>query len=360
MKYLLALDSFKGSLSSRLAGEAACLGILDIVPDADVKVLAVSDGGDGMLDAYVSALDGQLVTVATRDAMMRPVTASYGVVGTTAVIEVARSIGLSMLTPEERNPLVATSYGVGLMVADAVRRGYKRFVVGLGGTATSDAGIGMLRALMDVLGRSCGAKTFDDLRLHLLKGCEFLLASDVQNPLLGASGAAHVFAPQKGATPPMVEQIERRLKKFAETAAAHMGYDRSEQPGAGAAGGLGYAFMQFLDARVVSGADLLLDRIHFDTLVSSCDVVVTGEGHSDRQTLMGKLPMIVLQRCQAAGKPVVLLSGGVSDAPMLHRAGFSEVLSAADERKSLSENMRVEVAKENICRTIKGSRLVCQ
>ncbi len=358
MRYLLALDSYKGSLSSRLAGEAACRGILDIVPDADVHMLAVSDGGDGMLDAYVSALGGKLVKVATRDAMMRPITASYGVVDDTVVIEVAQSVGLSMLTPEERNPLVATSYGVGLMVADAVRKGYKRFVVGLGGTATSDAGIGMLRALMDVLGQSCGAKTFDDLRLHVLKGCEFLLASDVKNPLLGASGAAQVFAPQKGATPSMVDQIERRLKKFAEMAAAHAGYDCSDKPGAGAAGGLGYAFMQFLDAHVVSGADLLLDRIHFDTLVASSDVVITGEGHSDRQTLMGKLPAVVLQRCQAAGKPVVLLSGGISNEDVLLEAGFSEVLSTADEHKSLAENMQADVAKENIRRAIKNSRFV--
>lgn len=354
MRFLVAIDSYKGCLTSSEVGEAACRGILSAHSDAMVKVVPVSDGGDGMLDAFITALNGSIIPVESRDAMMRRISAKYGGVDDTAIIEVAQAIGLSMIKPEERNALLATSYGVGLMLADAIIRGYKHFIIGLGGTATSDAGIGMLRALIDKLGKLRKVSTFDDIRKRYFSGTTFLLASDVQNPLLGKEGAAHVFAPQKGASPNQVEQIEQRLKKFAEVSSRHAGYDCSNNPGAGAAGGLGYAFMQFLSATNVSGADYLLDRLHFDRMISECDCIITGEGHSDSQTLMGKLPFVILQRAKKKNKPVILISGGISDEPQLHAAGFSSIMSISDNNHDLAYNMRPEIAKENMVRMIKN------
>ena len=354
MKFLVAIDSYKGSLTSGEAGEAACRGILSAYPDALVKVVPVSDGGDGMLDAFVTALNGSIIPVETRDAMMRRISAKYGAVDDIAIVEVAQSIGLSIIRPEERNALLATSYGVGLMLADAVIRGYKHFIIGLGGTATSDAGIGMLRALIDKLGKFGTISTFDDIRKKYFSGTTFLLASDVQNPLLGKEGAAHVFAPQKGASSNQVEQIEQRVKKFAEMSSLHAGYDCSNTPGAGAAGGLGYAFMQFFNATTVSGADFLLDRLRFDQMISECDYIVTGEGHSDSQTLMGKLPFVILQRAKKMNKPVLLVSGGISDEPQLCAAGFSSIVSISDNNHDLAYNMRPEIAKNNMARMIKS------
>lgn len=353
MKFLVAIDSYKGCLTSLEAGEAACHGILSAYPQAEVKVIPVSDGGDGMLNAFVSALDGSIISVETRDAMMRHVTAKYGVVNDTVILEVAQAIGLSMIKPEDRNAVHATSYGVGLMLADAICKGYKHFIIGLGGTATSDAGIGMLRALIDKLGKPGKVSTFDDIRKQYFTDTTFLLASDVQNPLLGKNGAAYVFAPQKGATVEQVEQIERRLKKFAEMSSLHAGYDCSSKPGAGAAGGLGYAFMQFLGASTVSGADYLLDRLNFDKMLSQCDCIVTGEGHSDIQTLMGKLPFVILQRAKKFGKPVILVSGGISDVPQLYEAGFTSIISVSDNNHDLAYNMRPEIAKENLSQALR-------
>ena len=357
MKFLIAIDSFKGSLTSAEAGESVCRGLLRVHPDAEVHAVPVSDGGDGMLSAFVSALGGELVKVPTRDAMMRRVDAEYGVAGDTAIVEVAQSVGLSLIAAECRNPMVATSYGVGLMIADAVGRGIRRFIVGLGGSATTDGGMGMLRALIDRLGRPGCHDTFDQVRESHFADCKFLLASDVRNPLLGPDGAARVFGPQKGATPQMVEQLEQRLRKFSEMSARHSGRDCSGMPGAGAAGGLGYAFMQFLDGRVVSGADWLLDRLRFEELLSWADVVITGEGHSDRQTLMGQLPAVVLRRSKAAGKPVVLLSGGVSDTAELLDAGFRRVIAVADPKATLEENMKKEKAESNV---EKGAGRICR
>lgn len=352
MNFLVAIDSYKGSLTSEEAGCAARSGLLAICPQAQVNVLPVSDGGDGMLEAAVQAFDGEMIAVASRDPMMRRITAHYVMAGDLAVIEVAKTLGLMLLQSDELNPLVATSYGLGLMIADALRHGAKRFLIGLGGTATCDGGIGMLRALIDELGKGVRVDSFDDIRERFFKNVTIRLASDVSNPLLGERGAARVFAPQKGANPQQVETIEHRLSDFAHKSALHSGYDFSMIEGAGAAGGLGYAFMQFLGAKCVSGADYLLDSIHFDNLVESADVVITGEGRSDQQTLMGKLPFVVLQRCLRFGKPVVLVSGGVKDQEELHKAGFDNIIATADLHRPLIDNMQKSVAQENIVKAI--------
>lgn len=267
----------------------------------------------------------------------------------TAVIETAQACGLTYLSAEERNPLVATTYGVGELVAHAVRHGCRRFLIGLGGSGTSDAGKGMLQGLTESL---APGGTIEDVLNGPLSDCHFILASDVRNPLYGPEGAAQVFAPQKGATPAMMEKLDRRARQFAKESARRMGRDASFQPGAGSAGGLGYAFLQYLQATTQSGADLLLNLCEFDTLLTHTDLVITGEGHADRQTLMGKLPERVMRRAQAQHIPVWLVAGKASDAKSLLNAGFSRVDSLTPDGMPLEEAVRPEVARENIHRWV--------
>lgn len=222
-----------------------------------------------------------------------------------------------------------------------------QFVIGLGGTATSDAGIGMIKALVDIFARG---KNFDEALKTELGECRFTLACDVDNPLCGENGAAHVYGPQKGATPEMVAQLDRRAQLFAEKSALHFGFDRSAEPGAGAAGGLGYAFMQYLGAEMKSGADLLLDIIGFDEKIKGADLIITGEGGADRQTLMGKLPQRILMRGQQTGVPVGLVAGSVSDMELLLKAGFAFVESITPDGMPLKEAVKKEVASRNLRR----------
>lgn len=345
MKVVAAIDSFKGCLTSKEANQAAAEGIRRVVPDAEIVQVPVSDGGEGFMEAFHSAIGGELVEVTVRGPLMRPVIAKYLLKGTMAVIEIAQASGLTLLTKEERNPMVATSYGTGQLVADAIRKGAEQIIVGLGGSATSDAGIGMLRALIDTFARH---GEWDDI--NELKDIRFTIASDVKNPLCGENGAAHVFAPQKGATPEMVRLLDERARKFAQVSAKHFGYDRSEMEGAGAAGGLGYAFLQYLNAECKPGIQLLLETIKFDEIVRNADLVITGEGSADRQTLMGKLPMGILQ--QSNHVPVCLIAGKISDREQLLQAGFAHVECINPTGISLEEAMRKEVATQNISNTV--------
>lgn len=341
MKIIIAIDSFKGCLTSQEANRAAAEGVRMAHPDAEVVEVPVSDGGEGYMEAFHAAIGGRLEEVAVRDPLMRPVTAKYLLRGEMAVIEMAQASGLTLLTNEERNPMVATSYGTGQLVADAVRKGAKHIIVGLGGSATSDCGIGMLRALIDTFAKN---KSWDDI--EALNDIQFTIASDVKNPLYGENGAAHVFAPQKGATPKMVVALDERARKFAEVSAKHFGYDRSQMAGAGAAGGLGYAFLQYLNAKSMPGIQLLLDTIHFKDLVADADLIITGEGSADRQTLMGKLPMGILE--QSGHVPVYLIAGRISDRDELLNAGFARVECINPPGLPLEEAMRKEVAQQNI------------
>lgn len=341
MKVVFAIDSFKGCLTSAEANRAAAEGILSACPEAEIVQVPVSDGGEGFLEAFHAAIGGEMTEVVVRDPLMRPVTAKYLLQGETAVIEIAQAGGLTLLTNEERNPMVATSYGTGQLVADAVKSGASHVIVGLGGSATSDAGIGMLHALIDAFARG---GQWDDIQE--LKRVRFTIASDVKNPLYGEHGAAHVFAPQKGATPEMVARLDERARKFAEVSATHFGYDRSQMPGAGAAGGLGYAFLEYLGAACESGIQLLLNTINFREMVKDADLIITGEGAADRQTLMGKLPMGILG--QASGVPVALIAGRIDDKDQLLSAGFRHVESINPPDLPLAEAMRREVAVCNI------------
>lgn len=334
MKVIVAIDSFKGCMTSAEANRAAAEVFAG---NAEVVQVPVSDGGEGFMDAFYAAMGGEIQEVIVRDPLMRPVNARYLLRDDEAVIEIAQASGLTLLTPEERNPMVATSYGTGQLVADAVRRGAKHLIVGLGGSATSDAGMGMLEAIRD-----------SKCNVHHVR---FTIASDVKNPLCGEHGAAHVFGPQKGATPDMVKQLDERARKFAEESAQNFGYDRSEQEGAGAAGGLGYAFLQYMNAECRPGIELLLDAIHYSEIVKDASLVITGEGSADRQTLMGKLPMGILK--QSGSVPVCLIAGKISDREQLLQAGFAYVECINPPGIPLEEAMRKEVAIQHIKDTVK-------
>ena len=347
MKIIVAIDSFKGCLTSAEANQAAAEGILAKMPEAEVVQVPVSDGGEGFMEAFQAAMGGEIVDANVKDPLMRTIVAQYLRQGDTAVIEIAKASGLTLLKPEERNPIVATTYGTGQLVVDAVRRGCKHIIVGLGGSATSDCGIGMLRAIIDAFAKH---GSWDDVR-ELDNVC-FTIATDVTNPLCGENGAAHVFAPQKGAAPEIVDALDARAKRFAETSAKHMGRDCQNKPGAGAAGGLGYAFLQYMNADCRSGIDLLLDTIHFDDLLQDADLVITGEGSADRQTLMGKLPFGILQRAQKHHVPVMLIAGRIADEQQLLDAGFSRVVCINPPGLPLDIALQPATAKENIRNTV--------
>ena len=338
-KIIVAIDSFKGCLTSAEANQSASEGILAWMPEVQITQVPVSDGGEGWLEAFKAAMGGEIVEVYVKDPLMRTIVAQYLVQGDTAVIEIAKASGLTLLSLEERNPMVATSYGTGQLVVDTVRRGCKHIIVGLGGSATSDCGIGMLEAI-------------HNSQYIINNDVHFTIATDVTNPLCGENGAAHVFAPQKGATPEMVLALDARAKRFAEASVRRLGRDCQNMPGAGAAGGLGYAFLQYMNAECRSGIDLLLDTIHFDDLLQDADLVITGEGSADRQTLMGKLPFGILQRAQKHDVPVMLMAGRIADEQLLLDAGFSHVACINPLDLPLEIALQPTTAKENIKTTV--------
>ena len=333
-------------MTSVEANRAAAEGIRCACPDAEIVQVPVSDGGEGFLEAFHVAIGGELIAVTVNDPLMREVMARYLLKDEMAVIEMAQASGLTLLNKEERDPMVATSYGTGQLVVDAVRKGARHVIVGLGGSATSDAGMGMLRAIVDAFAKHERWEDFEELR-----DVRFTIATDVKNPLCGENGAAYVFAPQKGATTEMVIQLDERTKRFAEVSARHFGFDHSQDEGAGAAGGLGYAFLQYLGASCKSGIQLLLETIHFEELVHDANLVITGEGSADRQTLMGKLPVGILE--QSGRIPVCLIAGRISDREQLLQAGFAKVECINPPGISLEEAMRKKTAELNICNTVR-------
>ena len=347
MNIVIAIDSMKGCLTSTQASHAVMSGIRQARPDAQVTAIPVSDGGEGMLEAFGAALQCSAITATVHDPLMRPVTAQYGITpdGLTAVIETAQVCGLTLLAPAERDPLVATSRGAGELIADAMRHGCTRLIVGLGGSATVDGGCGMLEAL--------GIDIIDDrveTTHSLLNGrqIEVIVAGDVSNPLCGTTGAARVFGPQKGATPDMVITLERRLSHLADLTAQALGTDHRNSPGAGAAGGMGFALMAYLNATMRPGADLLLDLLDFDRQVAGADLVITGEGSADRQTLMRKLPLCVMRRARANGVPTVLLAGRVGDRQALLDAGFTAVHCINPADSPLDQCLRPAIARQRL------------
>ena len=343
MKIVIAFDSFKGCISAREACDAAEEGILSALPYSTVVKLPLSDGGEGLVECIRHLLPTADVTLTVHGPMMTMIDCSYAMSldGKTAYMEMAAASGLTLVPENERNPMQATTYGVGEMIADAIGRGCERIVMGIGGSATCDAGEGMLKALDD---RGC-----------LNTPCKFTVACDVENPLYGEHGAACVFAPQKGATAEQVILLDNRLREFArkteETGIASA--DMANYPGAGAAGGLGYALLCYLDAELQSGIDIILDIAEFDDMIKDADIVITGEGKSDAQTMMGKVPCGVLKRCIKAGAKTWLLSGAIDDSEYVLSTHFSLVKSINEkDSRPLAQLLLPEVAKDNLRHTI--------
>ena len=343
-KIIVAFDSFKGCISASEACEAAAEGIRSVLPNANVIQLPLSDGGEGLVECVKRLLPTIDVSLTVHGPLTEKVTCSYAMSldGKTAYMEMAAASGLTLVPEDRRNPMEATTYGVGEMIADAIDRGCERIVMGIGGSATCDAGEGMLKALQD-LG-------------HLHRQCQFVVACDVGNPLYGEQGSAYVFAPQKGATPEQVEILDQRLRAFAHKTeeAGIATADMAKHPGAGAAGGLGYAFLSYLNAELRSGIDIILDLAVFDEMIKDADIVITGEGKSDAQTLMGKVPHGVLKRCLREGVEVWLLSGAIDDPKSVLSRHFSKVKSINEnDSRPLAQLLLPEVAKENLRNTVK-------
>ncbi|MBF6632601.1 MAG: glycerate kinase [Planococcus sp. (in: Bacteria)] len=364
MKVLIAMDSFKGSLSSIESSTAIAAGIKEVYPHADIEVLPLADGGEGTVEALVNATAGTLVTIPVTGPLNETVKATYGILGDgkTAVIEVAEACGLPLVPYGERNPLKATSYGVGEIISDAIEKGSREFVIGLGGSATNDAGIGMLQALgfcfYDMNGEKVGIDgqsltdiwSIDLKQVNpILKECRFRVACDVKNPLYGPEGAAHIFGPQKGATPEMVEQLDKGLKHIAEIVLYTLQTDINQIEGAGAAGGLGAAFSSFLHAHLQSGIELVMEIIEMEKSMQGADFVITGEGKLDGQTSMGKAPLGVAELAQKHDIPVIALAGGITEeTAVLNKLGITSYFSILNQPMTLEEAMDSKVAYNNL------------
>lgn len=367
MKIVIVMDSFKGSLSSRAAGEAAAKGVLEVIPSAEVVVIPVADGGEGTVETLSEALGCEIITSSVAGPLGNPVEAAYAKCSDLAIIEIAAACGITLIDPAKRNLLKANSYGVGQLIKDAIKRGCRRFLIGLGGSATNDAGIGMLQALgwqfYDETNNSIGVNVSDISRIRKidssevlpeLRDCEFTLACDVTNPLTGPNGASRIFGPQKGATSEMIEQLDLALSSFSQVVASEIGMDYSMSPGAGAAGGLGFAFIAFLNSCYQPGIETVLDILKFDQIIKNAELVITGEGRLDLQTLSGKTPVGVLRHCQSKRIPVIAIGGSVSNDAVtpLIEAGFAALLPIVSGPVSLEEALSSSVAKFNITRTV--------
>ena len=337
MKIVLAPDSYKGCLSASEVADAMEAALIEKHPDAQAVKLPVSDGGEGLLDAVAPRIDATIVHAPASDPLGRRIDAAYAISLDTAIIETAAACGLTLLSGDERNPMKTSTRGVGELIMDAIGRGCRRFIVGLGGSATNDGGQGMT----DVPGL-----------IEAAKGMEFTLACDVSAPFVGPHGASRVFAPQKGATPREVEELEARMERRAAQILKLTGMDVRDVPGAGAAGGLGGAFLAFFGARIKSGIEVVLDAMGFDSILEGATLVVTGEGRSDRQTTMGKAPYGVLRHATAKGIPTALVSGSIEDRQKLQKAGFGIVAAATPQGMPLREAMKPETAAANIRRAM--------
>ena len=359
---VIAVDSFKGSLSSLEVAEAFEAGFRQHYPTCDIRKVAIGDGGEGTVEALVATLGGEIIEVEVNNPLHRPIKAKYGIINhSTAIIEMATASGLTLLAPDERNPMLTSTYGTGELVADAIRRGCRNFLVAIGGSATNDCGVGMLRALgfrfLDSEGRELQGggetvaeiATIDDKKaLRELRECTFTVACDVENPLYGHQGASYIFAPQKGATAEMVETLDCGLRNFARVVREFNGAEIGEMAGAGAGGGIGGGMVALLGAKMERGIDMVLNTIDFDKVIEGCDLVVTGEGRLDRQTVMGKAPSGVLRVAKAQGIPTIAIGGGVEWCDELHNSDFANIYIVTPEGMPLEEAMQAEVAKESV------------
>jgi glycerate kinase len=363
MKVVIAIDSLKGSLTSMEAGASIKEGILSVC-DAQVIVKPLADGGEGTVNALLAGMGGEEKRIEVTGPLGQVISCTYGILEDrkTAILEMAAAAGIHLVPKSALNPLNTTTYGVGEMIKDAIQCGCRNFIIGIGGSATNDGGIGMLQALgyefLDSEGEPVGSEGKELNRiaslnlvnvLHELKECNFKIACDVTNPLCGPYGASHVFGPQKGATPDIVEILDNGLKNYSEVVKKFLGKDTASVPGTGAAGGLGYAFLTFLNGTLESGISIILKEIKLEDDIREADFVITGEGKLDFQTAMGKAPIGVAKLAKQYHKKVIAFAGGTTkDAIKCNEEGIDAYFSILQLPMTVEEAMEYDTARKNL------------
>jgi len=363
MKVAIAIDSFKGSLSTFQAGKAIEEGIKKVYADAKVYISPLADGGEGTCEAVTASLGGKMQKAMVSGPLGKTVTAEYGIAGETAIIEMSAAAGITLI--EERNPLETTTYGVGQMILDAIEKGCRKFIIGIGGSVTNDGGVGMLQALgfefLDKEGNEIarGAKGLKELAAikadkvsTILSQCSFSVACDVTNPLCGENGCSRVYGPQKGATPEMIKDMDEWLLNYACLTKEINKNSDADAPGAGAAGGMGFAFMAYLNAELKSGVELVIKETGLENHIKDADIVITGEGRLDGQSYMGKAPVGVAKLAKKYDKTVIAFSGCVTDdAEKCNEYGIDAFFPILREVCSLEKAMDTDYAYKNLCST---------
>lgn len=366
MKVVIAIDSLKGSLTSMEAGRAIKEGILNVLPETEVIVKPLADGGEGTTEALVEGLGGEMVYVDVHGPLETPVKAGYGLIQETgtAIMEMAAAAGI-IIVGKDKRPLDATTYGVGEMIKDAIQRGCRSFIIGIGGSATNDGGIGMLTALgyefLDKDGNTVGigagalkdvASIKADKAVAELKECNFKIACDVTNPLCGTNGATYIYGPQKGVTDDMKDDLDAAMANYAAVTKACIGTDHLNSEGAGAAGGLGFAFLSYLGADLQPGIELVLDAVEMEKTMEGADLVFTGEGRLDYQTAMGKAPVGIAKLAKKHGAKVIALAGAIIEgAEKCNENGIDAFFPILRKVVTLDEAMDPETAKQNMIKT---------
>ena len=367
MRVVVAIDSFKGSMSSLEAGEAISKGIRNAHKDAKVEIRPLADGGEGTVEALSIGMGGRLINVDVTGPVGRKVNAVYGIVDSskTAIIEMSQAAGITLVSGNEKNPLYTTTFGVGELIKDAINKGCRHFVVGIGGSATNDCGIGMLQALgyefLDKEGKQVGfgasgvrdiVSIRDENVIKELSECYFRVACDVNNPLCGDLGCSAIYGPQKGATKEMVADMDGWLKNYSKIVKEKYPDADCEYLGTGAAGGLGYAFFNFTNSKLESGIKIVLDETKLEEYVKDADIVVTGEGRLDHQTVMGKAPVGVANIAKKYNKKVIAFSGSVTeDAGVCNEHGIDAFFPILRRIVTLEEAMQTDTAKKNLTDT---------
>jgi glycerate kinase len=364
MKVVIAIDSFKGSLTSIEAGIAAAEGFKRADKRIECKVKPLADGGEGTVEALVAGMGGNLVSLQVTGPLGEKIESRYGIIEEKklAVIEMSSAAGITLVPKEKLNPMKTTTYGVGEIIKDAIGKGCRSFIIGIGGSSTNDGGAGMLQALgfdlKDEEGKniSYGAEGLSRLAeisdknvLKEIKECSFKVACDVNNPLCGEKGCSRVFAPQKGADSKMIEKMDTYLKKYAEIAKESFEEADPDYPGAGAAGGLGFAFKSFLGAELTPGIDLVIKETNLEEEISEADLVITGEGKLDAQTSMGKAPVGVAKIAKKYGKRVIAFAGAVTeDARKCNEKGIDAFFPIVRGITTIEEALEKETARRNL------------
>ena len=365
MNIVISIDSFKGSLSSMQAGNAIARGASNAIPNSNISICPLADGGEGTVDALSTALNAQYVKTMVSDPLRRKIETSYALTpdNKTAIIEMSSAAGITLLSPSERNPLFTTTYGVGELIISAIEKGARHIIVGIGGSGTNDAGIGMLSALgfkfldkngeevepYGAISASRIAKILTDEVKKEVFDCTFSIACDVKNPLCGPNGCSAVYGPQKGADLSTISQMDKALNNFAIVTKKYFKNANPNSEGAGAAGGLGFAFQAFLNGKLVSGAQLITSECGLEQLIKNADIVVTGEGKIDFQSAMGKAPSIVASLAKKYNKKVIAFCGAIDkNSENVSCPNIDAIFPIPTGAHTLDEAMDINVATRNL------------